>query len=335
MPFRPLAVIVAAALAATAGLWPGPARAAEPDLDVEYARAQPLAVESLLLDITRTADGRFVAVGERGHVIHSDDGEAWTQAEHVPTRSTLTTVTAAAGRLWAAGHDTVILTSADGGVSWTLLNRDIERRQPVMDIHFFDGERGLAIGAYGLALFTADGGVSWEERVVSPDEWHLNAVLDRGAGRLLIAGEAGHSWLSADGGETWEVVDMPYPGSMFGVVREDACVLEFGLRGHLQRSCDGADAWMPVDTGSSATLIAGAANGGELLLVGNSGTILRRSRGGEFSEHRHSSGVDFSGVVAAGDGRWLLSGEDGVHRFPETPPARRTDDAPVAEDQRP
>ena len=91
---------------------------AEQALDVEYAEQMPLATHSVLLDITRS-DNFFVAVGERGHVVLSADGENWTQAEHVPTRSTLTTVFSLGNRLWAGGHDTVILTSGDGGRTWT------------------------------------------------------------------------------------------------------------------------------------------------------------------------------------------------------------------------
>ena len=61
------------------------------DLDLEYAEHQPLATESMFLDISRIGD-TLVAVGERGHVVTSHDGVEWTQAEIVPTRSTLTTV---------------------------------------------------------------------------------------------------------------------------------------------------------------------------------------------------------------------------------------------------
>ena len=37
----------------------------------------PLVSQSLLLDITHT-DTKFIAVGERGHIVLSDDGKHWT-----------------------------------------------------------------------------------------------------------------------------------------------------------------------------------------------------------------------------------------------------------------
>jgi photosystem II stability/assembly factor-like uncharacterized protein len=285
-------------------------------LDAVYAQTVPLASESLLLDVTRTAQGRLVAVGERGHILWSDDGEDWNQAEHVPTRSTLTTVTTAEGRLWAAGHDTVILTSGDGGATWTLEYFDPERLQPVMDIHFFNQREGMAIGAYGLMLVTDNGGKTWEDRMVSDEEWHLNAVTDLGGGHLVIAGEAGLSYRSLDRGETWEVIDMPYPGSMFGITRIGDCVLTFGLRGHAQESCDGGLSWVELDTGTQNTLNGASTGGGELLVVGNGGLLLRRGAGG-FESRLHGSGVDFATAIALEPGRWLLVGEGGLHLHPE------------------
>ena len=61
-----------------------------------------------------------IAVGQRGHVLYSDDaGKTWRQAD-VPVSSDLVAVhfpSASAG--WAVGHDGVVLHSADGGATWT------------------------------------------------------------------------------------------------------------------------------------------------------------------------------------------------------------------------
>jgi photosystem II stability/assembly factor-like uncharacterized protein len=288
-------------------------------LDAVYAESLPLASQSLLLDVTRLGDGRLVAVGERGHVVFSDDdGASWAQAEHVPTRSTLTAVTTHAGRLWAVGHDTVILTSGDRGLTWTTQYFDPERQQAAMDVRFFSPTDGMVIGAYGLFMLTSDGGLNWEDSAVGEEEWHLNSLLDLGDGQLIIAGEAGLSYVSNDGGETWEVVDMPYPGSMFGIAASGECVVVFGLRGNVQESCDGGISWQELETPTQQSLSAGASFNGELLLAGNGGVVLRRAEDGSFSAYTHSSGVDFAAVIHLDDGSWLLVGESGSHRFPET-----------------
>src|SRR6185369_10757001 len=76
----------------------------------------PLASSSLLLDLA-LAGNRMVAVGERGHVLLSDDqGATWRQAKSVPTRVMLTAVFFVdADYGWAVGHDETILNTVDGG----------------------------------------------------------------------------------------------------------------------------------------------------------------------------------------------------------------------------
>ena len=72
----------------------------------------------MLLDVAN-AGKRLVAVGERGHIVYSDDnGTIWNQAT-VPVSVTLTAAyfpTAEKG--WAAGHDGVVLHTSDGGKTW-------------------------------------------------------------------------------------------------------------------------------------------------------------------------------------------------------------------------
>ena len=291
---------------------------ADQSVDVEYAEKMDLATESMLLDITRSGDN-LVAVGERGHIVYSRDGETWTQAEHVPTRSTLTTVFSIGDRLWAGGHDAVILTSGDRGKNWTRLYFDPERNQAVMDIYFTDEDNGVAIGSYGLYLYTADGGKTWEETMVDEEsDYHLNSLLDLGDGEWLIAGEAGLSYRSHDYGETWEGINLPYQGSMWGALKTSAgCVLFYGLRGHVLESCDAGLSWVEVATGSESS-ISGAAEFEELVVLGaNGGIVLIRDDSSGFRIYHHSSGVDFSAVISLGDGNFLLAGEDGVHRYPE------------------
>jgi photosystem II stability/assembly factor-like uncharacterized protein len=304
-----------AGLLALPGTW---AVGQDENLDIVYAEQMPLSPRSLLLDITRIPDHGYVAVGERGHVVLSVDGSTWEQAEIVPTRSTLTTITRGGQRLWAAGHDSVIITSGDGGKTWTQQYFDPERQQPIMDIHFFDEQHGLAIGAYGLALHTSDGGKSWLDGMINEEEWHNNDLLDLGDGLLLVAGEAGFNYRSEDGGDTWETIEMPYPGSMFGIVAGAGdCVIVFGLRGNVQESCDFGKTWLKLYSGTESSIAGAILHKDYNIFVGNSGLVMTRAGNGPFDARYHSSGVDFAAIVPAGAGRFLLVGEDGVHEYPE------------------
>ena len=303
--------------ATLAPVFPATANGAS-ELDVDYAEHLPLATESILLDVTRAGD-KLIAVGERGHVIFSSDGENWTQAEVVPTRATLTTVAQANGRLWAGGHDATIITSGDGGNTWTRQFTDQERQQAVMDIHFTDENNGVAIGSYGLYLVTSDGGQTWEDVEIDPEGgYHLNAMIRFDDGRRLIAGEAGYSYRSYDDGATWEMLDLPYLGSMWGALQlDEECVLFYGLRGHAMQSCDFGTSWTEFDTGAEASISGGAMQDGKILLAASSGTVMIRDDGMDWTAAKHSSGVDFAAALSMGDGSFLLVGEDGVFRYPE------------------
>jgi photosystem II stability/assembly factor-like uncharacterized protein len=289
------------------------------ELDIDYAEKLPLVSHSMLLDITRAGD-TLVAVGERGHVILSTDGKQWKQADVVPTRSTLTTVFATGGRLWAGGHDAVIITSGDGGNTWTREFFDPERQQAVMDIFFTDLDNGVAIGSYGLYLRTGDGGQTWEDATIDEEGgYHLNGMIRFEDGRRLIAGEAGYSYRSYDDGETWEMMDMPYLGSMWGALKlDEACALFYGLRGHVMKSCDFGTTWLELDTGIEASISGAAMHEGQVILAANSGMLLNKDDRNGFSAVKHSSGVDFAAALALGDGSFLLVGEDGVFSYPET-----------------
>ena len=77
-----------------------------------------LAPESLLIDIAK-AGNRLVSVGERGHIIYSDDkGRTWNQANS-PVSVLLTSVSFVDDTYgWAVGHSGVILHTNDGGLNW-------------------------------------------------------------------------------------------------------------------------------------------------------------------------------------------------------------------------
>lgn len=329
-----------------------------------------LAAQSLILGITNTPRN-MVAVGERGHVLISTDGRAWKQAEFVPVQATLTRVSYADGRLWAVGHDSTIIHSYDYGQTWALQHFEPEWEKPLLDVHFFNREIGVAIGAYGLYMRTEDAGRHWEvldladlvtseaidweevaaamaadddpdfdmENGFEDEEWldddddyydadldfdrgcyefmecHLNAFIDLGDGRQMIAAERGYGFRSTDGGENWESFRFPYAGSMFGLLSfgEDR-IMAFGLRGHVQLSDDFGDSWEVLDTGLNSTLKGGTLDReGRPLMVGSGAARLRfdpESAGIRLSEDR--LGTDFVAVAVGPDGRLVLGGADGL-----------------------
>ena len=314
------------ACAAALLLAAGPVAAATPESappPSEWAVTARLAPEALLLDVARSGE-RLLAVGERGHILVSNDaGASWTQAK-VPTRALLTGVYMLDSQLaWAVGHDAVVLRTRDGGVSWQRVHYAPENERPLLDVWFRDAERGLATGAYGELLATRDGGDSWERRVIrQDDDFHLNQLAAAADGTLYIAAEAGHLYRSDDAGETWRPLPSPYAGSFFGVLPlAEGPVLAFGLRGRLFASNDRGQTWTRIETATEATLLSGLQLGpGRFVIAGMEGTLVfgEGAKGPVRTEER----PDRQAIVALAPnpGRGLLLVGEGGVRHLELPP---------------
>ncbi len=309
---------------AFAMILPFGAAVAEQDLDDHLpAESMPLAAESLLLDVTNN-DRRSIAVGERGHILLSEDRQQWRQANAVPTRSTLTAVTTFGANAWAVGHDAVILHSADGGQTWAHQAAAENSffpdfKQPLLDVMFTSTTNGFAIGAYGYLLRTRNGGQTWtEERVNEDDDFHLNSITRLDDGTLFIAGEGGNAYRSSDNGASWEWIEMPYAGSMFGVLATGpAELLAFGLRGRMFESGDGGATWQAVDSENVNSLFGGAiTDNGRVVLVGANGQMLVRDADAEnFRSVSHPDGADMAGVTNLTGSTVLIAGEEGIDTF--------------------
>lgn len=298
--------------------------AAAPASDTVYAVESAKASKSLMLDVVHVGK-RLVAVGDRGHILYSDDqGATWTQAK-VPTRQLLTSVFFADDQHgWAVGHDAQILASEDGGVTWTKQFEDLKRESPLLDVWFQDVNSGFAVGAYGALLATTDGGKHWEDasdRLDNEDQYHLNGIAAVKDAGLFIVGEQGSMFRSADWGQTWEKLEGPYEGSLFGVIgtAQANSLLAYGLRGNLFRSTDFGTTWEPVELKAARGALEFGLSGatllddGSIVIVGNGGSVIRSNDNGEtFSVFNRPDRISVSAVTAAGNGNLILAGQGGV-----------------------
>ena len=310
-------------------------------LDVA-SRTSPLAARSLLCGLAR-AGKRLVAVGQRGHILTSDDtGRTWQQAD-VPVSSDLLAVhfpTADAG--WAVGHDGVILHSADAGRTW---QRQLDGRalgdlltaaysqgsdakwfaeakrfaaqgaeNPLLDVCFQDARNGHVVGAFGLVLRTADGGKTWTPLLHAADNpkgLHLYAVRRIGDA-VYIAGEQG-TLLKWDGSR-FAALASPYAGTLFGLVGNERAVLAHGLRGNVVRSTDGGRTWAAVATGVAVGLTASAVDAlGRFVIVSHAGHVLVSSDdGASFVARPIERTVPAAAVVGGDAGMLVVAGPRGV-----------------------
>ena len=337
-------------LALLGGVYSPPGTAREVLLETPSPQGKRTSV-SVLMAIAR-ADKRLVAVGERGIILISDDnGANWRQAK-APVSVALTNVRFVNGKKgWAIGHGGIVLHSQDGGETWVkqldgkqaaqveleaaktdsssqspLRMAEAERLiaegpdKPFLDVYFSDENKGLIVGAYGLAFATQDGGKTWQSRKTSiPNRKgvHLYSIHARGSD-LYLAGEQGALYRSTDGGQQFIEVKTPYVGTYFGVISAPGGELvAYGLRGNVYRSADQGATWQKVDMGLPVTLSAATVlTDGSLILADETGRVLRSLDGGQkFTPVLVPQPSAFTGVTQAADGSLVLSGARGLTRL--------------------
>jgi photosystem II stability/assembly factor-like uncharacterized protein len=239
----------------------------------------PQAARGLLNGLAKAGE-RVVAVGQRGHILWSDDaGQHWQQAT-VPVSSDLVAVHFANAKLgWAVGHDGVVLHSADGGRSWQRQRdgRPDAADVPLLDVWFQDERKGYAVGAFGTLLETADGGAHWtsaQAATDNPKKLHLYSV--RGiAGQLYLAGEQGLLLKLDPASGRFVRLALPYEGTLFGVTGHERALVVHGLRGNVLRSTDGGASWEALPTGLQVGITASAVGAdGRIVLASQAGHLL-------------------------------------------------------------
>lgn len=219
------------------------------------------------------------AGSNQGGVFKTTDGGAhWTAtglSSTVRVRTLALDATTDA-TLWAgaAGPDTDftgtdpggVLSSADGGATWTRNNNGITG----LIAHSADVDSAdpkiLVAAVQDLGLFrTPDGGVHWERVLVTlpPGEGfraNFSAVLATAPG-VFYALDSGHGqlWKSTDSGLTWNPLSGP-PGRVL-VLRADPVEPEtlYALQDRIQRSTDGGASWAPLTDRPRACLLFGLA----------------------------------------------------------------------------
>ena len=323
------------AMVAAAGIAPSVTYAQlDPDDSANRpAEIEPLAGSSLLLDLA-VAGKRLVAVGERGHVMLSDDqGVTWRQAKSVPTRVMLTAVFFVDAEYgWAVGHDETILNTADGGETWSRSHFAPEAQQPLLDLWFANRVSGIAVGAYGAYFTTNDGGRHWASAKFAappaakpagtpapaadelPPDYHLNRIVGIG-NRLYVAAEGGKLYRSDDRGASWRRLPSPYEGSFFGLVPiRGEGLLAFGLRGHLFRSADAGETWHALESHTTAMLTDGVAvNDLRVVIGGLTGVLLMSADAGEtFKLTQQDDRKGLSALLPGPAGTVIVAGEGGV-----------------------
>ncbi len=314
------------------------------------AEVMPLAANSLKLAIAKSGEGDKLrskifdtftavtaidknvwAVGHEGIIAHSGDG----------------------GEHWTLQRKDALKIGGEINEA----TRDPQQGAPLLSVLFTDAQHGMAVGAYSLALRTDDGGEHWTPMTVAaPSDKssakkdddiddddttpakkdgkmtfsekdlkigqeatpHLNAIARTGSGGLIIVGERGSAFQSRDDGKTWKRIQLPYDGSMFGVLGYDGDhALAFGLRGHVYETADLGTHWAEVETNTELTLLGGSVlPDGGVVIVGANGIVLARLEGhGEMHGFIDTPAGIIAAVIPIAARTVLIAGENGLSTY--------------------
>jgi len=269
-----------------------------------------------LVAVTRTGQ-RWVAVGDHGVIVHSDDGRVWNQSKSVPVDGLLTALSFADDRQgWAVGHNGVVLHSDDSGQTWVLQKR-LDDQPTLLSVWFENARHGMVVGAYGYAAQTLDGGATWQAMQVGEEgeDHHLNALFAGRDGTLFIAAESGKAYRSSDHGATWQSLDTGVSGSLWGGTGlRDGRLLLVGMSGRVLVGDSSGRHWQRLDSGSHEAITAVTQlNDGRVAWVGNGGLVGRSDTAVEhfFVEQREDR-LNLCAVAANTSGDLLLFGPTGV-----------------------
>jgi photosystem II stability/assembly factor-like uncharacterized protein len=147
----------------------------------------------------------------------------------------------------------------------------------------------LAVGAFGIAVRSADSGRTWNVAgdVDDPQGLHLYGLSVAGD-TVLLAGEQGFLAQSING-EAFKPIRLPEDVTMFGALAlPDGVRLAYGLGGRVMRASANDETWTPVPTGlSGAVSCAAKLPNGHVLIGTNTGELALGDAAGRNFEVLH------------------------------------------------
>jgi len=244
---------------------------------------------------------QWVVVGTEGTILSSSNGSSWV--EQISGSTTDLEDVAWNGNQWVAvGYNGVILTS-DNGSSWTLQTTGVTNRLCKVA---WNGSQWITVGWYGAILTSVDGN-TWVVQSAGPTKydfedvaWNGNLWMAVGGDGAILTSSSGSSWVKQSAGTTNNLFCVDWNGSQWVVA---------GLGTTILTSSDGSS-WGKQNPGPGC-LKRVSWNGSQWVAVGAVGTIMTSSNGNSWNVQNSGTMADLEDVAWIG-GQWVAVGAVGT-----------------------
>ncbi|MEE4250156.1 MAG: YCF48-related protein [Alcanivoracaceae bacterium] len=282
----------------------------------------PVLTANLYIDVAR-AGTRVVAVGDRGHVVYSDDeGRHWQRAES-PTGVLLTAVCFADARNgWAVGHDAVIIGTRDGGATWQLQYSDVLGADADEESVDEFAEDDYADEDYSDDYYSEDYEDFGELDAGAQDTSGapLLDVVCLNKDRALAVGGYGYLVETTDSGDSWqkviERIDNANGWHLNAIARVPggSTLLVAGEKGLLLRSRDNGLSWKELESPYEGSFFGVTAlTDGTVLAYGLQGNLwVSRNQGDSWRQVKTGVTRGINAATQLDDGSVVLGGGAGV-----------------------
>jgi len=173
--------------------------------------AIPGNLEATDLDFSTLLNGWVIGSGfDQGALFHTTNGgDSWTPVTDFMGGYVGVDFEGSSG--WAANVGGPFYRSTDDGASW------IEGELPgfpfsIQDMDFYDESIGYAVGGWGYAVRSDDGGVTWQLLPLPDPAAMFTDIYLIGPNEFWISTSDDVAYYSATGGQNWAVLNIGSPG---------------------------------------------------------------------------------------------------------------------------
>ncbi|HET8937680.1 MAG TPA: YCF48-related protein [Polyangiales bacterium] len=292
------------------------------DADWDKIDAKP-GSKPRLRDISIVDQRTFIAVGDDGLILRTNDaGRSWSRRASA-TQRTLRAIACTRNTCFAAGWPGTVVRTADAGETW--VSAGLDRAYDFVAIFSLNDGTWLAIDSLGrLCTLDADAKVIAESdpKLVDGDPLIVDVTFDRSRTTGVLATRSQRVLLSTDSGRSWQTVETPVGATVqsAGIDAAGHVVIMGGDPLRMYATQDLGKHWSAPDlTAGRASPREAAASRprirsterGDLFVLAPDNTLIRRTAEGSWSQLALGSSA-FLALEMLSSQRGLIAGSAGT-----------------------